>query len=206
MRHGFPEDESRFGWLPLLLDAYAVLDEGVALAIAGEEARRGLKLACGNGCDSCCSTHLDIPVYPIELVGLWWFSTEKLANPPREGLKKNLSTHEKGDPCPFLLEHACSVYPVRPFACRQFNVFGRACGKGEDPYHERRGDVLNPIEEYTNRAFYITLPFYGVTGEEDKRRVIENNLIHREVRVLQNCGWKELAQKMDEFDANNGKG
>ncbi|MBS1114086.1 MAG: hypothetical protein H6Q92_1849, partial [Nitrospirae bacterium] len=38
--------------------------------------------------------------------------------------------------------------------CRQFNVFGSPCAEGEDPYYTRREDVLLPIKQYTDRAFF----------------------------------------------------
>jgi hypothetical protein len=47
----------------------------------------------------------------------------------------------------------------------------------------------------------VTLPFYGITNERDKDIVISTKQIHRQVRVLQHCNWKELAKKMRAFDA-----
>ncbi len=197
----FPDDESKFRWMPMLLDAYAIIDDGIAVAIGAEEEKRGIKLSCKNGCDSCCRTHKDIPVYPLELVGIYWFSTEKVVQPVREILKRQLSSHIKGDPCPFIINSSCSIHLIRPIACRQFNVFNRQCAEGEDPFYTRRDDVLTPIKDYTDQAFYTMLPFYGVTDEDDKIDAIENNLIHSLVRILQLCSWKELAGIMTDFDA-----
>ena len=42
----FPEDESRLPWLPLLLDAYALIDTGVAIAVRTGEKERGKDIAC----------------------------------------------------------------------------------------------------------------------------------------------------------------
>lgn len=199
----FPDDESKFKWLPMLLDAYAIVDNGVAVAISDEENRRNVKLACKKGCDNCCRTHKDVPVYPLELVGIYWFSIEKITHPVRDILKKQLSSHFKGEPCPFMINGSCSIYLLRPVACRQFNVFSKPCEKDEDPYYTRRDDVLTPIQDYTNRAFSVMLPFYGVTNESDKAHVIKNNLIHTQVTILQSCNWRELARRMDEFDSEN---
>jgi hypothetical protein len=52
-----------------------------------------------------------------------------------------------------------------------------------------------------NAAFRVTLPFYGVTNKRDKDIVIATKQIHRQVRVLQYCNWRELAKKMRAFDA-----
>ncbi|MEK6652071.1 MAG: YkgJ family cysteine cluster protein [Nitrospirota bacterium] len=197
----FPDDESKFRWMPMLLDAYAIVDEGIAIAISEEEDKRNIKLSCKKGCDNCCRTHKDIPVYPLELVGIYWFSTEKIVQPAREILKRQLASHAKGDSCPFLINSSCSIHLMRPIACRQFNVFSIQCDEGEDPFYTRRDDVLTPIKDYAEQAFYAMLPFYGVTDEDDKIDAIENNLIHSLVRILQSCNWKELDRIMTDFDA-----
>jgi len=204
MRLSFSDDELRFKWLPMLLEAYAIIDSGIAIAITDEEKKRNVKLSCKKGCDNCCRTHKDIPVYPLELVGIYWFSSEKITGSTRDILKRQLSSHSKGNPCPLLVNSSCSIHPLRPISCRQFNVFNKPCSEGEDPYYTRRDDVLTPIQDYTNQAFSVMLPFYDITSEIDKIHVIKNNLIHTQVRILQSLNWKELAKRMDEFDSKIG--
>lgn len=204
-RSRFPDDEARFSWLSLLLDAYAVIDEGVATAVKAEQKKQGVKLACTKGCTNCCRNLKDIPVYPLELVGIYWFTVEKISPPVRSMLKKNLLSHARWAPCPFLIDNSCSIYPLRPAACRQFNVFTAPCTEGEDPYYTRRDDVLTPIQEYVDRAFSIMLPFYGVTDKAAQERVIKGKLLHTQARVLQTCSWNELAGRMDDFDLRNNK-
>lgn len=199
-RPRFPDDEKRLTWLPLLLDAQAVVDEGVSLAITAETQRRGAGPACAKGCTVCCRSQKDIPVYPLELVGMYWFVIEKLAGPGREAVKKQLLNHARWAACPFLVNDLCAIYPRRPLACRQFIVFGRPCAEGEDPYHTRRGDVLTPLKAYTRQALYFMLPFHGVRDESDKLRLIESDLLHSQARVLQSLNWQELAGRMDDFD------
>ncbi|MDP2167501.1 MAG: YkgJ family cysteine cluster protein [Thermodesulfovibrionales bacterium] len=201
-RPGFPCEESKFPWLSMLLDAYAIIDSGVALAIDEQEAKRSVKLACKEGCDNCCMQK-DIPVYPLELVGIYWFSTEKIVPPVRKTLKEQLSQHEKSDPCPFLMDNSCSIRPIRPVSCRQFNVLGRPCDTGEDPYYSRRGDVLTPLEEYTERAFSAMMPFYGVSGEAVSDRAVIDSIIHAQAGNIQTYDWKNLARIMDNFDSKN---
>jgi len=181
----------------MLLDAYAIIDRGVDEAIAAEEKRRGAKLACARGCANCCRAHTDIPVYPLELVGMYWYAAEKLQGRARKTLRRQLEKHRGAPPCPFLAGDACVIHPLRPFACRQFNVFGAPCGVGEDPYFTRRGDVLVPLEEYTDRAFYATLPFYGVTDEARKAHVIRNKIIHTQAENLQGMEWKNLIRALE---------
>ena len=198
-RVGFPEDERVHAWLPMLLDAYCIVDKGIAEALSAE-ARKGRKLACGKGCSTCCKTHSTIPVYPLELVGLSWYVTEKAKGPIRDKIRVNLREYEENDACPFLIDGVCSVHPMRPVSCRQFMVFSKPCEVGEDPYYTRREDVLTPIKKYTDRAFFIMLPFYGVESDSDRWKIVERGAVHQVVKLLQTCNWKSLAGKMDEFE------
>lgn len=201
VRLSFPEDIAVHPWLSMLIDAYYIVDKGIAEAVRLEE-RKGRKLACRRGCYHCCKTHNTIPVYPLELVGLSWYVTEKLSG-PRELLKKQLRDYRENDPCPFLVNGVCSVHLVRPVSCRQFNVFNQPCAEGEDPFYTRREDVLTPIRNYVDRAFFIMLPFYGVKSESGRWKIIESNSVHQFVKLMQTCNWKSLADKMEEFDRKN---
>lgn len=196
----FPDDEPKLKWLPLLLDAYAVVDMGIAAGVKEQEKKQKTKLACGKGCGSCCRTHKDIPVYPLELAGIYWFVIEKTKQPEREVLKKQLLNHSGGGACPFLVDSSCSIHPMRPMACRQFNVFGKQCSNGEDPFYTRRSDVLTPLRKYTDNAYSIMMPFYGIKDEAAIARAVKSGLIHTQARVLQEYAWKELARRMDDFE------
>lgn len=199
----FPGDERIYPWLSLLLNAYYIVDKGVAEAI-NRELKKGRKLACSKGCSNCCRTHATIPVYPLELVGISWYVTEKISGPVRETLKKQLSDYKENDPCPFLTDGICAIHHMRPISCRQFNVFSTPCEEGEDPYYTRRRDVLSPIKNYTNHAFFIMLPFYGVENESERWKLIESGAVHQVVKIIQTCNWKSMAEKMEEFDRRKG--
>ena len=196
----FPEDEKTLPWLPLILDAFAVIDKGISVAIREHERKFKSRPACSKGCGSCCRTHKDIPLYPLEMVAIYWHTIEKVEQPFRGMIKKQLLSHKKGGICPFLLDGVCSIHSFRPIACRQFNVFNSPCAEGEDPYYTRRKDVLTPLEKYTHEAIAVMLPFYGITGEAAKARAVKNGFIHTQVRVLQSCDWTELARRMDDFN------
>ncbi|MEW6584703.1 MAG: YkgJ family cysteine cluster protein [Nitrospirota bacterium] len=198
-RLSFKEDETVHPWLSTLLDAYCLFDKGISEAI-GTETRKQKRVACSKGCSTCCKTHQTIPVYPLELVGLSWYVTEKVTGPEREIVKKQLTLYKENDPCPFLIHGACSVHPMRPAACRQFIVLGNPCSEGEDPYYTRRQDVLCPIKKYVDRAFFIMLPFYGIEKEAERKKLIETGAVHQLVKLMQTCNWKSLAEKMEEFD------
>ncbi len=196
----FPEAQANFPWLTLLLEAYHIADQGLAQAIAEQQAL-GRQLACAKGCSACCRSHSTIPVYPMELAGLAWYASEQVAAPLRATLRPQLAAHVSGNPCPFLVEGVCSVHPLRPLACRQFNVFGRACAEGEDAYYTRREDVLDPVVSAMDAAFYTMLPYYGIRGETERREFVAAGAQHQFVQVLQTCRWPSLARKMAEFDA-----
>jgi len=70
-RLSFPDDESKQAWLPLLLEAYAIVDAGVHEALRREQ-KQGRTLACHKGCAACCRSHTTIPIYPLELIGITW--------------------------------------------------------------------------------------------------------------------------------------
>jgi Fe-S-cluster containining protein len=200
----FPEDEKFHDWLSMLLDAYHITDRGVAEGIA-LMTRQGHRLACAKGCSHCCVTHRSIPTYPMELVGLTWYATEKLTGAVREDLKTSLREHKPGDPCAFLIKGVCAIHPMRPMACRQFNVFNTACGPGEDAYYTRREDVMTPNRKYADEAFFIMLPFYGVKNKAERRRVVKEGAQHAMAKDMQSLNWISLANKMLEFEVRQKK-
>lgn len=190
------EDVKLRPWLPLLMDAFAIIDEGASIAIRGHEKKSRSSLACKKGCGSCCRTHSDIPLYPLEMVGIYWYILEKSVQPLRGIIKKQLLEYKKGGPCPFQVDDSCAIHAFRPIACRQFNVFSRPCSEGEDPYHTRRSDVLTPLEKYTHKAIRVMLPFYGITDDAAKDHAVKTGFIHTQVHVLQSCNWRELGMRI----------
>jgi len=180
----------------LLLNAYAIMDEGVKKDIEKLE-KQGKSLACKRGCSNCCKTHRDIPVYPIEIVGIYWYVIEKIKEPFRSQIKSSLLKHKKGETCPFLIDGVCSIYPMRPLACRQFNVFGKSCEVGEDPFYTRPDDVLKPRDNYLGRALFETASFYGVFDSDEKIEFINSGRLNSLVKILQHYPWIELARRMN---------
>ena len=75
------------------------------------------------------------------------------------------------------------------------------CSEGEDAWYTRRKDVLTPLKEYTDRAFDVTLPFYGIEKKSDRRKAIRDGTIHGIARVLKDCNWASLAEKMSHHDS-----
>lgn len=191
-------------WLPLLRQMHATVDQGVAAAIRREEKRRRARLACRRGCDVCCRVNTDIPVFPLELAGISWFCAERLAGAPRAAVRRQCAEHASGAACPFLVEGACAVYPVRPTACRLLAVFGASCASGEDAWHTRRGDVLVPPDGLLARAWGIMLPFHGVTEAADQVHWLERGLVRSLAANLPELGWASLVRLMDAAAAPAG--
>lgn len=193
-RMRFPEDEKRQPWLPLLLEVQHITNEGVAAAINAD----GRKLACGRGCATCCRSHADIPVYPLELMGIAWFVSEKLEGSPRERVRSQLRDHRSLGSCPFLVDEACAIHPLRPMACRQFNVFTTVCAVGEDAFHTRRGDVMNPDRKRKDEALREMLRHHGIQDGRERRRLVESGEVHRLAQSLREIRWENLASRMEQ--------
>jgi Fe-S-cluster containining protein len=192
----FPEEEKRLPWLPMLLEAYAIADTGISVALRDAEKKQKKKLACGKGCGNCCEHQKDLPLYPHELVGIYWYVSEKLPATTRDALKSRLATHTADTACPFLVDGSCSIHPLRPIGCRQFNVFTMPCAPGEDPYYTRRDDVLVPVADYTDRAFAAVLPFYNMKMEGDLSQAIK--LIRSQILNLQTFNWGKLVAMIEQ--------
>jgi len=193
----FPDDEKRQPWLPLLLEIQHLTNQGVATAIKAD----GRKLACGRGCASCCRTHTDIPVYPLELMGIAWYATEKLAGEQRQRVQQQLLHHRDLGACPFLLDEACAIHPLRPMACRQFNVFNTVCAVGEDAFHSRYSDVLRPDLKSKNEALREMLRHHQIKDGRERRRLVETGEVHRLAQSLREMRWETLAARMSDGKA-----
>jgi Fe-S-cluster containining protein len=186
----FPEDEQRLAWLPMLLDAYALADTGIAIGIREEAKRSGKTLACGRGCGNCCIQQQDLPLYPHELVGIYWYVSEKINPAARDRIAGRIAEGAGGPACLFLIDNSCSIHPLRPFGCRQFNVFSAPCAPGEDPYYTRRDDVLTPLVDYMDRAFAAVLPFYNLKRHGDAASAVKR--VRSQIMNLRAFDWSRL--------------
>lgn len=143
---------------------------------------------------------MTIPAYPLELVGIYWFAVEKVGGATGASLRRQLAEYAKGAPCPFLVDEVCAIHPMRPMACRQFNVFDKVCDEGEDAFYSRPQDVLKPLKIYAEQAFFSMLPFYGMRNKGERRRAVKKGIQHTLARVLQEQDWSNLAARMVAFD------
>ncbi|KHK00589.1 YkgJ family cysteine cluster protein [Desulfovibrio sp. TomC] len=185
----FREACARLPWLGALLEAYAILDAGIARAVAADSRNP----ACHSGCHACCLQ--PIPVSSLEVQGLRWFALTQLSGRPARlvGAALLLSPTGTGERCPFLVDGACSVYALRPMACREFVVFGRPCQSEEHVEALRPEDLLPLPEAAQSRAFAALLPHYGVVGPEAVATALRDRLILHDTRILRGHDWSSLA-------------
>ena len=60
---------------------------------------------------------------------------------------------------------------------------------------------LVDLRKYMNDAWYVMLPFYKVSKSSERRRMIKSGAMHGLAKVLQECHWASVADKMDAHDA-----
>jgi Fe-S-cluster containining protein len=105
------------------LEAFDVLNDRII-------AERQVKLACGDGCSTCCTLRVDVfahEVFPIARYIREHFSPGKL-----EALMERLMVHAEAVlamtpfehattnlQCPLLEDRRCSIYEVRAHSCRR---------------------------------------------------------------------------------------
>ncbi len=157
-------------WFGLLLRAYIFLDAD----LEKELSLLPQKPVCAPGCTACCSQ--PIPLSLAEGMGIKRYlallpSLVPLqARPEGEGATNphtgpaNNCAHDSPWRCPFLQNGGCTVYPVRPFACRRFLVFTQPCAPGEDVIAQRAQDVHMPSSKSLLHAQQLTLPIYQTLG------------------------------------------
>ncbi|MDE5880007.1 MAG: YkgJ family cysteine cluster protein [Desulfovibrio sp.] len=148
----------------LMLEACALVDASVEQAVAAAR-EAGRALACGPGCDVCCRQ--PIPVTPLEFLVMRAQLRFRVAPAERELLEARLRAQLAEEPeplrrpCPFLLTGGCSVYAVRPLACRRYLVLDRPCAPGEVCTQSRPGDMLIPARGALHAALALTFPWYA---------------------------------------------
>jgi len=192
----YPSDEKKVQWLSMLLDTFFVADKAIYDGLR-KDLKKGKTLACACGCSNCCYTHTTIPVYPLEVVGLYWYVIEKISGKRRYHIQLQLQAHESNSHCPFLVNDRCGVHPMRPMACRFFNVFNNVCAVNEDPFYSRRYDVFTPNEDSKNKALMKMLPFHDIFGKQQQQEAIKNNTLNNMVQNLHEIDWPKVAKRME---------
>ena len=112
--------------------AAAALQDNATAFFASFQGRHAAMMACRRGCSACCHVSLSIFTVEASLILAW---ARGLAPADAHKLAIALAQRETSDragktppgptpdgelaqPCPFLVNCACSIYPARPTLCR----------------------------------------------------------------------------------------
>jgi len=187
----YPDDEARYQWLSMLLDAYHLDDSAIGEGLERERRKRTGTLACTKGCSHCC-LNPTVPVTEIEIYGLIWYCRRRLEGQTKDVVTDQLLNSHTMRQCPFLVDGLCAVYPLRPIACRDFNVFGTQCEPYEDILSTRPDDIWSPGVDVARRVSMTLLPYYGITDDKRKRQAFETGFLGRMIVPLHTVNWRHL--------------
>lgn len=86
-------------------------------AICGQIALRAASaITCEEGCDACCEA---IGVLPVEAMHIaLYLGSGPFPDPDHIRSNSGLVSRNPDAHCPFLENHSCRIYPVRPLICR----------------------------------------------------------------------------------------
>ncbi|QJB56507.1 YkgJ family cysteine cluster protein [Pseudodesulfovibrio sp. zrk46] len=187
----FPEDEAVLPWLSMLLDAYDITNENVR-TVMEKDIQSGLSVACSSGCGMCCSCE-PIPLTSLELSGIIWFIRRKMYLGPRQRIEESIKRFSGKVGCPMLIDEKCSIYPMRPIACRHFNVYERTCEPGEEVMDTRPEHVLKPDHDKAQAAYRAMLPYYGITDPKLQEAALQQNYLFKNCSVFMHMvDWDAL--------------
>lgn len=114
------------------------------VALESVASQSGVPNACKKGCDYCCHFKVELgadEMFAIKHYVMSVFSAERrefVLEAARNSALQVSSLSQSGRiktniPCPFLLDHECSVYPVRPAMCRKMHSTDvRSCRQSWD--------------------------------------------------------------------------
>lgn len=144
-----------------------------------------LPKACGKGCDACCHQSVDVCSWEEEPIlhyiatvldsetrqrsgegVLRWFDFFNSITRPadhstpltEDELKEvDRRFREERLPCPFLMEHTCAIYPVRPLVCRRHITLANAELCRTDPHRETTPEAMHGFRQAARMFFDQTV-------------------------------------------------
>ncbi|WP_127128022.1 YkgJ family cysteine cluster protein [Pseudoflavitalea rhizosphaerae] len=141
-----------------ILSAFRSLDE----VFNKRELRKG-KVSCKKGCSFCCN--LNVRISKIEAIVIADYCRQNGFSISPHYLESKLAISESDFPlsqvkrCVFLKNNECSIYEVRPFACRRYLV------KSNPDYCNLEQGLLEKVIRYVNidAELFISalLPIFG---------------------------------------------
>ena len=78
------------------------------------------------------------------------------------------------------------------------SLIGSASQLGPDNAHFMVGDCMNL--PFADEAFDTMLPFYGIKKKAERRKAIKQGALHSVAKVMRDCNWQSLPEKMTAFD------
>jgi Fe-S-cluster containining protein len=198
-RFSAPQAEAKYQWLKTILDTFYISDALVVDHLA-RVSKKGVKPACHRGCDACCRKPT-VPFTAPELKAISWYASEVLEGEVRQNVKQRLRSHEETLECPFLVDHACSIYPVRPLICRQFMVKSKPCIVDEDIATDRPDDIIPlPRDSVIQPVAMRLLDAFDIKSTAKKQRAFASGFIAANARYMHEYDWNNIARTMDQFD------
>lgn len=187
-RNQTKSDESKYAWLKPLLDTYELFEKEYPQYIKQENTKRQKQIACSKGCSVCCKNP-KVPILPFEIMGLSWYLTELMEETKKEIILEQIKNHKSTLQCPFLLNEECSIYPVRPIACRIFYIYGTQCLLNEDIIETRFNDILMPSREIGLKSAYILLPLFGIKDKKEQELAFFSGFIENQTVMMHDLNW-----------------
>jgi len=191
--------ETKYPWLSLVLDADAIFDYETQLAITEQIQARGQNIACHEGCSDCC-VHQEVRVTLLEFMAISWFYCEICSADLRGRIRSQLISYNERTACPFLIENACSIRPVRPLVCRGFFVYGQPCAPNEDVSKTRPHDIHPPdivLGQYI--AFrLLDYPDFGCPTVAAKEKALRNGIMAAISKPMHMWDWADYVKLSDE--------
>ncbi|MCH7973750.1 MAG: YkgJ family cysteine cluster protein [Bacteroidetes bacterium] len=200
------DDEKKYSWLSILLDSYAINDYQINLFGRREEQSKRLKIVCHKGCSNCCKNPM-VPILDLIRKGISWYISEIMDYNTQEKIKVNISNMQKSTVCPFLVNDVCSIYEVRPLACRTFNVFKKICELNEDPFKTRPNEVLAPNSTIARKVAMRFLDYepYQLKSKKEKEEAFENRIMVETKNFIHNIDWNNILWSGSQEDKKNPK-
>lgn len=86
------------------------------------------KSSCKMGCSACCHYHVDSQDIEVQIILAWCKKhnvtiDKEYLQEQSKWKTKDLFNHPTHSACVFLKDRKCSIYDVRPLACRNYFVF-----------------------------------------------------------------------------------
>lgn len=191
--------ESNYNWLPDLLDAYHIVDAGVLVEIDSQERKTKRKIACNKGCYACC-LNSSVPINQVELMGMSWYMSEVIDDKIYDRVSKQLKCHTESTVCPFLLDEICSIYPVRPIACRMFFVYEKPCAEFEHVTETRPDDILHTSNvDVSWMVSQILMPHLGIRDKKVQREMFNDGYMLKNTRPIHTFDWNVFVENTDKI-------